>query len=173
MERPQPDDLAREAAGRVTDPELPMLTLVDLGVLRGIDLEDDRTVVTITPTYLGCPAMDTMRADLLLALRAEGIDAEVRVQLDPPWSSDDITEEGRRKLAEHRIAPPGPRTGPVGLGLPGHREVPCPCCGARQSVELSPFGSSACRAIRRCPECGETFDHFKDHRVVPGLRGTA
>ncbi|MGH3413432.1 MAG: 1,2-phenylacetyl-CoA epoxidase subunit PaaD [Marmoricola sp.] len=173
MDRPQPDDagllgLAREAASTVTDPELPMLTLADLGVLRGVDVEHDHVVATITPTYTGCPAMDTMRADLLLALHRAGCGrAEVRTSLSPPWSTEDITERGHRLLAEHGIAPPGPvrrTSGPVPLML-GRRpvEVTCPRCGAERTREVSHFGSTACRAIRRCPSCGETFDHVKEH----------
>jgi ring-1,2-phenylacetyl-CoA epoxidase subunit PaaD len=152
-------DRARAAATSVVDPELPMLTLADLGVLRDVAVEDERVVVTITPTYTGCPAMETMRADLLVALRRAGMaDAEVRTVLAPAWSTDDISAEGRRKLAEHGIAPPGPRAaGPVPLTL-GTRpaRVSCPHCGAGETREVSRFGSTACKAIRSCPSCGET-----------------
>jgi ring-1,2-phenylacetyl-CoA epoxidase subunit PaaD len=157
---------ARAAAEAIVDPELPMLTLADLGVLRDVTVEHGRVVVTITPTYTGCPAMDTMRADLRVALRRAGIvDAEVRTSLAPAWSTDDITEAGRRKLAEHGIAPPGPRpAGPVSLTLdPRPVAVGCPHCGAAETRELSHFGSTACKAIRTCPSCGETFDHVKAH----------
>lgn len=159
---------ARAAAATVTDPELPMLTLVDLGVLRSVTVEDDHVVVTITPTYIGCPAMEMMRADLLVALRRAGFrDAVVRTSLSPAWSSDDITPRGRDLLAEHGIAPPGPAVrgdGPVPLtlGLAPSR-VACPRCGAAETRELSHFGSTACKALRRCPACGETFDHLKEH----------
>lgn len=157
---------AREAAATVTDPELPMLTLADLGVLRDVALEDGRVIVTITPTYTGCPAMEVMRADLRLALRRAGFaDAEVRTTLTPPWSSDDITERGRALLAEHGIAPPGPRgpSGPVPLTLGlAPADVPCPRCGATGTRELSRFGSTACKALRVCPSCQETFDHVKE-----------
>lgn len=160
-------DRARAAAGTVTDPELPMLTLVDLGVLRDVTLEDGCVVVSITPTYTGCPAMETMRADLLLALRrAEVGDAEVRIVLSPAWTSDDITPRGRALLAEHGIAPPGRavrRSGPVPLTLgPTTSTVPCPRCGSVGTRELSHFGSTACKAIRVCPSCHETFDHVKE-----------
>jgi ring-1,2-phenylacetyl-CoA epoxidase subunit PaaD len=157
---------ARAAAASVVDPELPMLTLADLGVLRDVRVEGERVVVTITPTYTGCPAMDTMRADLQVALRRAGVeDAEVRTALAPAWSTDDISVEGRRKLAEHGIAPPGPRTaGPVPLALGrAPTGVPCPQCGAGETRELSHFGSTACKAIRTCLACGETFDHVKAH----------
>jgi ring-1,2-phenylacetyl-CoA epoxidase subunit PaaD len=157
---------ARSAVESVVDPELPMLTLADLGVLRDVTLDGDRVVVTITPTYTGCPAMDTIRADLQVALRRAGVaDAEVRTALAPPWSTDDISPAGRRALAAHGIAPPTPRTAgpvPLALGRPP-AAVPCPHCGAAETRELSRFGSTACKAIRTCPACGETFDHVKAH----------
>jgi ring-1,2-phenylacetyl-CoA epoxidase subunit PaaD len=145
-----------------------MLTLADLGVLREVTVEDGHIVVSITPTYTGCPAMETMRADLRLALRRAGVgDAVVRTVLSPPWSTDDISAEGRRKLVEHGIAPPSPgarHSGPVPLTLAGAADdVPCPQCGALQTRELSRFGSTACKAIRTCPSCGETFDQVKAH----------
>jgi ring-1,2-phenylacetyl-CoA epoxidase subunit PaaD len=164
---------ARSAVESVVDPELPMLTLADLGVLRDVTLDGDRVVVTITPTYTGCPAMDTIRADLQVALRRAGVaDAEVRTALAPPWSTDDISPAGRRALAAHGIAPPTPRAaGPVPLALgrvlrqaqEPEPAVACPHCGAAETRELSRFGSTACKAIRTCPACGETFDHVKAH----------
>lgn len=156
---------ARAAAATVVDPELPMLTLADLGVLRDVAVEGGRVVVTLTPTYTGCPAMETMRADVLVALGRVGVaDAEVRTALSPAWTSDAISVDGRRKLAEHGIAPPGARRdGVVALGLPAV-PVPCPQCGSAETRELSHFGSTACKAIRTCPACGETFDQIKEHR---------
>ncbi|PXY31066.1 1,2-phenylacetyl-CoA epoxidase subunit PaaD [Prauserella muralis] len=159
---------ARVVAETVTDPELPMLTLADLGVLRDVAEEDGRVVVSITPTYTGCPAMDTMRDDLVHALRAEGYaDVEVRTVLHPPWSTDWITEDGRRKLAEAGIAPPGaaprPAEGPVPLTLgPTVRRVRCPRCGSAETEELSRFSATACKALRRCRACAEPFEHFKE-----------
>jgi ring-1,2-phenylacetyl-CoA epoxidase subunit PaaD len=157
----------RAIAETVTDPELPMLTLHDLGVLRDVRVEGDRVVVSITPTYSGCPAMAEMRADLAGRLRAAGYDrVQVRVVLSPPWTSDDITEHGRRVLAEHGIAPPGPAPrrspGPVPLTL-GTRPpaVACPQCGSPDTVETSRFGSTACKALYRCRACAEPFEHLK------------
>ncbi|QIK67208.1 phenylacetate-CoA oxygenase subunit PaaJ [Nocardioides sp. HDW12B] len=158
---------AREAAASVTDPELPMLTLADLGVLRSVTEEDGRVVVGLTPTYSGCPAMATMRDDLVASLAAAGYDAVVRVELSPPWSSDDITPQGRDVLRRHGISPPGAAgpaaAGPVALTLvPRRRDVTCPRCGASGVRLVSEFGSTACKAIYACGACGEPFDHVKE-----------
>ncbi|MBV9846523.1 MAG: phenylacetate-CoA oxygenase subunit PaaJ [Kutzneria sp.] len=160
---------ARTVASAVTDPELPMLTLADLGVLRDVDVDvDGRVIVSITPTYSGCPAMDTMRDDLDASLRAAGYrDVEIRVVLSPAWSTDWITTEGRRKLVEAGIAPPGsaPRrsAGPIPLTLTAPAKVVrCPRCASTDTVQLSEFGATACRALRRCRDCGEPFDHVKE-----------
>ncbi|WP_166352483.1 1,2-phenylacetyl-CoA epoxidase subunit PaaD [Phytoactinopolyspora limicola] len=161
-------DAARRVAQTVTDPELPMLSLADLGVLRDVWVDDGRVVVVITPTYTGCPAMDTMRDDLVYTLRAAGYhDVEVRTTLHPPWSTDWISAEGKRKLAEYGIAPPGPApsavTGPVPLVLtPTVRRVDCPVCGSADTVELSRFSATACKALRRCRTCQEPFEHVKE-----------
>jgi len=158
---------ALAVAKTVTDPELPMLTLADLGVLREVSEEDGHVVVAITPTYTGCPAMDTMRDDLVHALRDAGYDdVEVRTVLRPAWSSDWITDEGRRKLAEAGIAPPGSaprRRGPIPLTLgPAVRRVSCPHCGAGETELVSEFGPTSCKSLRRCRACDETFEHFKE-----------
>lgn len=160
----------RRVAEEVPDPELPMLTLADLGVLRDVLVAGDgRVVVTITPTYSGCPALDEMRADLRARLIEAGYpDVEVRTVLRPAWTTDWISAEGRRKLAEHGIAPPdrvGPRRpGPVPLTLtPPAARVPCPRCGSPRTRELSRFSSTACKALRRCEDCREPFEHMKEH----------
>ena len=151
-------------AATVTDPELPMLTLADLGVLRSVEEDDGRVTVTITPTYSGCPAMATMRDDLLRRLTEEGYAAEVRVSLSPAWSSDWITDTGRAALAEHGISPPGPASDrPVGLSLlPTRRAIDCPRCGCTEVSLVSEFGATACQAQYRCTACLEPFDHVKE-----------
>jgi len=159
---------AREAAATVVDPELPMLTLADLGVLRDVRVEEGTVVVEITPTSTGCPAMGVMRADLVLALHEAGFaDVDVRTVLAPPWSSDWITADGRRKLAQAGIAPPGPAPtrgpGVVPLSLgPTRRAADCPLCGSGDTEEVSEFGATACKALRRCRSCREPFEHVKE-----------
>lgn len=158
---------AREVAAAVLDPELPVLTLADLGVLRSVEEVGDRVVVTITPTYSGCPALEEMRADLTRSLTAAGYTSvEVRTVLAPAWTTDWISEDGLRKLAEHGIAPParlGRARGPVPLNLePPAARVACPRCGSPRTRELSRFGSTACKALRACEDCKEPFEHIKE-----------
>ncbi|MGY1807038.1 1,2-phenylacetyl-CoA epoxidase subunit PaaD [Blastococcus sp. SYSU D00669] len=158
----------RAVAETVTDPELPMLTLADLGVLRDVRVEDGTVVVEITPTYTGCPAMGVMRADLVLALHEAGFaDVDVRTVLSPAWTTDWISAAGRRKLAAAGIAPPGTApvrpAGPVPLQLgPTRRTAACPQCGSADTVEQSEFSATACKALRRCRACGEPFEHVKE-----------
>ena len=158
--------IAMRVASSVVDPELPMLSLADLGVLRDVRVEGDRVIVALTPTYSGCPAVAEMRADVTSALHAAGFaDVDVRVVLDPPWSTDDITERGRTLLAEHGIAPPGPARrggGPVPVSIGVRVDAPvCPRCGSGDTVVTSPFGSTACKALCRCRACGDPFEFVK------------
>ena len=152
---------AQEAAASVVDPELVVLTIEDLGILRGVGVDaDGRVTVTITPTYSGCPAMDAIRHDVVSAVRAAGHpDVEVVTALSPAWSTDRISEAGRRKLANAGIAPPtGRGTGPVALRL----SIRCPRCGSPDTEELSHFGSTACKSLWRCRACAEPFDAVKN-----------
>lgn len=162
---------AAEVASRVVDPEMPMLTLAELGVLRSVQVHGehrDEVTVLITPTYTGCPAVEEMRHDLHSALTGAGYRrVQVRTVLSPPWSTDRISEAGLRKLAEAGIAPPGrigPRPGgPVPLTLaPPPARVSCPRCGAEVTEQLSGFGPTACTALRRCTSCLEPFQHMKE-----------
>ncbi|RNL81611.1 phenylacetate-CoA oxygenase subunit PaaJ [Halostreptopolyspora alba] len=152
----------RELAAAVPDPEMPMLTLDDLGILRDVRRDASGTVtVTITPTYSGCPALDAIGEDIRGCLAERGETAvEVRTRLSPPWSTDWISAEGRRKLAEHGIAPP-PERGATTGGTFVPLSVRCPNCGSPRTRELSRFGATACRAIHVCAACGEPFDHVK------------
>jgi ring-1,2-phenylacetyl-CoA epoxidase subunit PaaD len=159
---------AAAVAAAVTDPELPMLTLADLGILRGVEESADGVVVSITPTYSGCPAMEAIRADLTSALRGAGFErVEVRTVLDPAWTTDWISPAGRDKLAAAGISPPGAvpqrRSGPVPLVLgPRAAAVPCPRCGHAGTERISAFSATACRELRRCPACREPFEHVKE-----------
>ncbi|APU12593.1 MULTISPECIES: 1,2-phenylacetyl-CoA epoxidase subunit PaaD [Actinoalloteichus] len=168
MTEPTPDRV-RAVAESVADPELPMLTLADLGVLRDVEIRPDgRVLVTITPTYSGCPAIAEMRTDLRRSLVDAGCsEVEVRTVLTPAWTTDWISERGRRTLLAHGIAPPGPvggrAAGPVPLRLasPPPR-VRCPRCESVDTEELSRFGATACRSLRRCLACAEPFEHVKE-----------
>jgi ring-1,2-phenylacetyl-CoA epoxidase subunit PaaD len=155
---------ALEVAAAVRDPELPVLTLAELGVLRDVEVSGERVVVTITPTYSGCPALTEMRTDLVRALHAAGYaDVEIRTELAPAWSSDDITPAGRDKLAAAGIAPPGPVTTTPLLTLAPPPAVSCPRCGAHATRETSHFGPTPCTALWRCTACGEPFERVKEH----------
>ncbi len=162
---------AWDIAARVLDPELPVLSLAELGVLRDVEVLDTprgpSVTVTLTPTYSGCPAMATMQDDLRVALRQAGYaDVEIRIQLQPAWSTEWISGEGRRKLLEAGIAPPGPvppaPAGPIPLTLMAPAsQVECPQCGSPRTQETSHFGSTACMALYRCTVCAEPFPHVK------------
>jgi ring-1,2-phenylacetyl-CoA epoxidase subunit PaaD len=149
-------------AAQVLDPELPVVTIEDLGILRDVTEDDQRRVhVQITPTYSGCPAMETIRTDLIEALTETGYRRVcVEFVLSPAWTTDWLTEEGRAKLTAYGVAPPAPVTrgdGPVALTL----SVRCPQCGSPDTRESSHFGSTACKSLWVCRSCREPFDHFK------------
>ena len=170
-------DLAtvRAAASAVPDPELPVVTLGDLGIVRGVSVTDDGAVeVRLTPTFVGCPATEAIAADVRVAvaarLRDDGdpeVEVRTRMVLSPPWSTDWISDDGRRKLAEHGIAPPSGRRGAgpvpvtIGRGVPVTDDSVCPRCGSTDTRELSAFGSTPCQALRACRACGEPFGAMK------------
>ena len=151
----------REVAGAVVDPELRVVTIDELGILRAVERDEatGRVMVTITPTYTGCPAMDMIRADITRALAAQGYpEVEVRTVLRPAWTTEMISADGRRKLEAAGIAPPSTtRPSVVALAL----SVACPRCGSLDTEELSRFGSTACKALWRCRACAEPFDRVK------------
>jgi ring-1,2-phenylacetyl-CoA epoxidase subunit PaaD len=151
---------AWDLLAQVPDPELPTVSVVDLGIARAVDVDGDRVVVTITPTYSGCPAIREIEDDVRSRLAERFADVEVRTVLSPPWTTDWITEDGRRKLAGSGIAPPGVRLLP--LLLEGRPED-CPHCGSADVEELAGFGSTACKALWRCASCREPFDYVKAH----------
>ena len=154
---------AWDAASAVVDPEIPVLTIADLGVLREVTLRDDGGVeVAITPTYSGCPAMNTIAFEVEIALERAGFaNASVRTVLSPAWTTDWMSEDGRRKLKGYGIAPPLPASSRRALF--GIQQVQCPQCGSRDTELLSEFGSTSCKALWRCRGCREPFDYFKCH----------
>ncbi len=159
-------DLARQAwlaVAGVVDPEIPVLTIADLGVLRRVTENEagDAVEVQITPTYSGCPAMGVITLEVELALARAGIKGAVRTVLAPAWTTDWMSEDGRRKLLDYGIAPPGPAAGRRALF--GVADIGCPRCGSRQTVQVAEFGSTSCKALWRCEVCREPFDHFRCH----------
>jgi ring-1,2-phenylacetyl-CoA epoxidase subunit PaaD len=155
----------RDIAGSVPDPEIPVLTLHDLGILRDVQIAPDGTVeITLTPTYTGCPATAVIAADVENALHAAGVDRlTVRTVLSPAWTTDWMSQEGKRKLRDYGIAPPGacqPSTpGPRSIGLT--LSARCPRCGSANTREISRFGSTPCKSLWSCRSCAEPFDSFK------------
>ncbi len=153
---------AWNAAGSVVDPEIPVLTIADLGVLRDVAVVGDHVEVAITPTYSGCPAMNMIAVEIELALEREGFrNPKVRTVLSPAWTTDWMSEEGRRKLKDYGIAPPEPASSRRALF--GAQQVSCPHCGSENTELLSEFGSTSCKALWRCKTCREPFDYFKCH----------
>ena len=154
--------VAWNAAAQVVDPEIPVLTIADLGVLRDVVVTDDGVEVTITPTYSGCPAMNMIALEIEFALEREGIrNPVIRTVLSPAWTTDWMSEQGREKLREYGIAPPV--AGGGRRALFGEQEVMCPQCGSANTEVLSEFGSTSCKALWRCRSCREPFDYFKCH----------
>lgn len=152
--------LAREVLATVMDPEVPVVSLLDLGLVRALHSDDDGLEVVLTPTYSGCPATELIESMAREALEAAGLGpVRIRLQRAPAWTTDWISDEGRRKLREYGIAPPGPRTEhTIRFTTP---QVPCPRCGSAQTERLSAFGATACKALYRCRACAEPFEYFK------------
>jgi len=153
---------AQEIAAAVPDPEIPVITLADLGVLRGVARRDGQIVVSLTPTYTGCPATAAIQLAVETALLDAGIEnASIETVLSPAWSTDDITDAGRAKLKAYGIAPPGKGSPAM---LFADEIVACPRCNSTRTAKISEFGSTACKALWRCEDCREPFDYFKCHR---------
>ncbi|QCB96544.1 phenylacetate-CoA oxygenase subunit PaaJ [Arthrobacter sp. PAMC25564] len=166
-----PEQNAWDIAATVCDPEIPVLTVADLGILRNVELLEDNDAgtapavrVTITPTYSGCPAMDAIRDDLKTAFQREGYPSvDVELVLSPAWTTDWMSEAGKAKLEQYGIAPPSGHSnavrhaGPIRLSL----AVKCPQCSSLNTKELTRFGSTSCKALYVCQDCKEPFDYFK------------
>jgi len=139
-----------EWLAKVPDPEIPVLSILDLGIVRDVSV-DDGVTVTLTPTYSGCPATEAIEANVLEALKGHGVgNVSIRRVLSPPWTTDWISEDGRRKLRDYGIAPPSTS-----------REIACPRCRSMNTERISEFGSTACKASWRCRDCLEPFEYFK------------
>lgn len=151
----------QEILSSVTDPEIPVLTIEDLGVIRNIELNGNEVLVTITPTYSGCPAMDVIGDDIKKALKMAGYEPTVKLVLSPAWTTDWISESGRKKMEAYGIAAPLEATADKKALLHGARVVKCTHCGSTNTRLISQFGSTACKALFQCDDCKEPFDYFK------------
>ena len=148
----------------VTDPEIPVLTIADLGILQQVEIDDESVIVTIIPTYTGCPAMDMITVNIKAALQPHGYDkVEVKLVLDPIWTTDMISEAGRKKMKDYGITPPQEQSSDRRSLLGKTVVVPCPRCESTSTRLISHFGSTACKAFYQCNDCKEPFDYFKCH----------
>jgi ring-1,2-phenylacetyl-CoA epoxidase subunit PaaD len=157
------DDI-KHVLENVTDPEVPALSVMDLGIVRDIRTSQDEVEVIITPTYTGCPAMDVISMNIRLALISHGYrNVKITQVLSPAWTTDWITEGGKQKLANYGIAPPNPKQQVCHTELFAEESVECPRCHSYHTHRVSEFGSTACKALYQCDECKEPFDYFKCH----------
>ncbi len=145
----------------VMDPEIPVLNVIDLGVIRDVDVVDKHVTIKLTPTYSGCPAMDVIGDDLERAFAAHGYTTQVELIMSPPWTTDWITDRGRRALEEYGIAAPLNETADKDALLNNKKLVKCTNCGSKNTNLVSQFGSTACKAMFQCDDCKEPFDYFK------------
>jgi ring-1,2-phenylacetyl-CoA epoxidase subunit PaaD len=172
IELEQRDAPVWRTLSRVSDPEIPVVSVVDLGIVRSVEWRGDELIVILTPTYSGCPATDVIMADVAHALSSAGFPKHrLEIRLSPAWTTDWIAPEARARLARYGIAPPRPHSAPAVQTIdasalqrrPRSAEVPCPRCGSTRTRELSRFGSTPCKAQFRCDACLEPFDYFKPH----------
>jgi ring-1,2-phenylacetyl-CoA epoxidase subunit PaaD len=145
----------------VSDPEIPVLSIVDMGIIKKVEQLDDHYLIHITPTYSGCPAMDTIEDDIVRAFNEQGLKAKVKHVLSPAWTTDMITEKGKQALEKYGIA--APRDASIDkAALSGEKnQIKCTNCGSLNTKMVSRFGSTACKALFQCNDCGEPFDYFK------------
>ena len=148
----------------VKDPEVPVLSIIDLGIVRGVTINNENINITITPTYSGCPAMDVISMDIRLKLIEKGLrNVSIQQQLSPAWTTDWMSEEGKKKLKQFGIAPPNPKQQFCTSEMFREEAVQCPRCDSYHTELISQFGSTACKSMYRCLDCKEAFDHFKCH----------
>jgi len=156
----RPERRAYEAAASVPDPEIPCLTVADLGILRSVEVDGGFAIARLTPTYSGCPAVVAIELAVEAALRDAGFEPKIERVMSPAWTTDWITTEGQEKLRAYGIAPPVKASNSV-RALFGETQVECPKCGSTETKRISEFGSTACKALYRCEACREPFDYFK------------
>lgn len=156
----RPERRAYEAAASVPDPEIPCLTVADLGILRSVEVDGGFAIARLTPTYSGCPAVVAIELAVEAALRDAGFEPKIERVMSPAWTTDWITTEGQEKLRAYGIAPPVKASNSV-RALFGETQVECPKCGSADTKRISEFGSTACKALYRCEACREPFDYFK------------
>lgn len=158
-------DAVTKLLATVFDPEVPVLTVLDLGIIRNITVEENKVSITVTPTYSGCPAMDVIRMNIRLAMIDAGYsNVEIVTSLSPAWTTDWMTQEGKNKLKAFGIAPPSPTQTVCSIeAFQQDEAVQCPRCNSLHTTLVSRFGSTACKALYRCEECKEPFDYFKCH----------
>jgi ring-1,2-phenylacetyl-CoA epoxidase subunit PaaD len=159
--KPHIDQRLAEILASVYDPEIPVLSIMDMGVVRLAEMKGNAAEIEITPTYSGCPAMDVIGDDIKKALRENGIDAKVALVLSPAWTTDWITENGRRALEKYGIAAPLDESADKLALLGNAKIVKCPQCGSTNTKRISQFASTACKAMFQCEDCLEPFDYFK------------
>jgi ring-1,2-phenylacetyl-CoA epoxidase subunit PaaD len=148
----------------VKDPEVPVLSVIDLGIIRDVKAEDGNIAITVTPTYSGCPALDTINMDIRLKLIEHGYrNVTIKQVLSPAWTSDWMSEQGKKKLKEFGIAPPNPKQQFCKAEMFSQENVQCPRCNSWHTQLISQFGSTACKALYKCNDCREPFDYFKCH----------
>ncbi|MCR9252519.1 MAG: phenylacetate-CoA oxygenase subunit PaaJ [bacterium] len=155
------DNQIQEILESVSDPEIPVLSILDMGIVKDAQQKADHVLITITPTYSGCPAMDVIEEDIVNAFKSHNIEAKVDTVLSPPWTTEWISENGKQKLEKYGIAPPMNETMDKKALLDGERIIKCPQCGSTNTEMVSQFGSTPCKALFKCQDCLEPFDYLK------------
>lgn len=148
---------------QIPDPEIPVISIVELGIVRNVKLNKGKVIVSITPTYSGCPAMKVIEQEVMTKLHENGMDAEIKTVYSPVWTTDWIGDQAKEKLRKYGIAPPEKRVDDKTSLFGGSKEIHCPRCQSVKTELISQFGSTACKALYRCKECLEPFDYFKCH----------
>ncbi len=156
-------EMVWDILSEIPDPEIPVISIVDLGIARDVEVTGNKVIVSITPTYSGCPAMKAIETDIISRLKEEGFEVEIKTVFSPVWTTDWLSEDAKEKLRVYGIAPPGKTSSDKNSLLLQPRVIRCPRCNSSNSELVSQFGSTACKALYRCLDCKEPFDYFKCH----------